>query len=105
MAISEKRYVAEFLDREGNAFKFDDIWCMLRYLEGQASRDKVQAYFVMDYNGQGWLEGVHAFYVKSPAFHSPMGSGLIALRDRAQAEDYSRKFKGQILTFDVLGRP
>jgi copper chaperone NosL len=28
MAISERRYAAEFLNRDGDAFKFDDVGCL-----------------------------------------------------------------------------
>ncbi len=31
MAISQNRYAAELVDRDGNVWKFDDIGCMVRY--------------------------------------------------------------------------
>jgi hypothetical protein len=33
-----------------------------------------------------------------------MGSGLIALANRADAEEYSQRYQGRILTFEDLER-
>lgn len=105
MVISEKRYAAQFVDGEGNAFKFDDIGCVMRYLETQTPKRMVQACFVMDYSGGGWLDAKQAHHVKANGFQSPMSGGLIALRARPQAEEYARKFNGKSLTFEDLGKP
>ena len=104
MAISEKRYAAELVDREGNLFKFDDIGCMARFARDRNLEGKAAAYFVVDYEQRDWLSGEQANYVKSEAIHSPMGGGLIAFRDRTRAEEYAPKVKGQVLTFEDLRR-
>jgi len=102
MAISEKRYVAEFIDREGMVFKFDDIGCMVRFVNQRDLKDKIAVYFVTDYDNPNWLDAEHSSYVKSEAIPSPMASGLIAFKDRLRAEEFSRKYRGQVLTFDDL---
>lgn len=102
MAISEKRLAAEFIDSEGNAVKFDDFGCMMQYLAKQGSKQKVQAHYVMDYSQLRWISGEQAIYVKSNAIHTPMGSGIIAFRDRSQADKHARKFQGKVLTFGEL---
>ena len=104
MAISQKRYAAEFIDREGTAVKFDDIGCMFRFVKARALKDSVEAWFVMDYRAQHWMPAENATYVRSAALPSPMGSGLIALENRAYAEEYSQKYRGKILTFEDLGK-
>jgi len=104
MAISQKKYAAEFVDNDGTVFKFDDIGCMFRFIKQRSQRDKVEAWFVMDYRTQQWLAAENATYVKSASLPSPMGSGLIALAKPADAEEYSQKYQGRILTFDDLGK-
>jgi len=105
MAISEKRYAAEVVEREGNLSKFDDIGCMLRFVHDRNLEGKAAAYFVVDYEQRDWLSGEDAYYVKSEAIHSPMGGGLIAFKDRTRADDHASKVKGQVLTFeDIRGK-
>jgi copper chaperone NosL len=102
MAISQKKYAAEIVDKDGTAFKFDDLGCMLRFVRQRALKGKVEAWFVLDYRTQQWLQAENATYVGSASIPSPMGSGLIALKNRADAEEYSQKYHGRILTFVEL---
>lgn len=105
MAISEKRYAAEIVDREGNLFKFDDIGCMLRFARDHNLEGKAAAYFVVDFEQRNWLEGEQAYYVKSEAIHSPMAGGLAAFGDRAKAEEYAAKLGGKLLNFNDVSNP
>jgi len=105
MAISQKKYAAEIVDKDGTVFKFDDVGCMFRFVRQRALKDKVEAWFVMDYRTQHWLQAENATYVRSESIPSPMGSGLIALESRADAEEYSQKVHGRILTFGELWAP
>ena len=102
MAISQKKYAAEIVDKDGTVFKFDDLGCMLRFVGQRARKDKVEAWFVMDYRTQHWLQAENATYVRSESIPSPMGSGLIALENRVDAEEYSQRYHGRIVTFDEL---
>jgi copper chaperone NosL len=102
MAISERRYAAEFADREGAIVKFDDIRCMIRFVQEHNLRDKAAAYFVMDYEKRIWLSAEKAYYVKSKELPSPMVSGLAAFQERAKAEELSSKLHGEMLTFQDL---
>ena len=50
MAISEHRYAAQFLDSEGQAFKFDDIGCLVNFMERNNIDGKTVARFAMDFD-------------------------------------------------------
>jgi copper chaperone NosL len=102
MAISEKRYAAEMADIDGNVMKFDNIDCMIRYVSGNDLKDKAAAWFVMDSNGEKWLDARQAFLVKSASIPGPMGSGILAGKDRAMADELAKRFSGQVLHFDNL---
>jgi len=102
MAISEKRYAAEMTDREGNVIKFDNIDCMVRYAAAHGLKDKAAAWFVMDSDGKEWLDAHQAFLVKSTSIPGPMGSGVLAVRDSAAADDLAHRFSGQVLRFEDL---
>ncbi len=104
MAISQPRYAAQVVDKEGNQHKFDDIGCMLRFIREHKMKDSGAAFFVMDYvGGKDWLDARTAVFVKSDAIASPMASGLAAFRDQAAAKEFADKNKGQVWRFEQLG--
>lgn len=90
MAISERPFAAELIDNDGEAHKFDDIGCMLRYKE--ASGKPFQATFVTDYESRMWMRAEDAYFVRSTSIKTPMGSGLIAYATAAKAGDDSVRF-------------
>ncbi|HLG16245.1 MAG TPA: nitrous oxide reductase accessory protein NosL [Blastocatellia bacterium] len=104
MAISEKRYAAEVIDNDGQAFKFDDITCMTSYANFDGRREKLAAYFVIDFNAPEWIKAEEAHYVKSLQFRTPMSGGIVAFKDQTEAEEAAARFQGTALTFDQLTR-
>lgn len=95
MAISQPQYAAEAVDKEGNAYKFDDIGCMFRYLRDHALPQR--RLYVMDYVNRQWLEAERAVFVRSEAIRSPMNGGLVAFRDQSAAQQFSKNSSGQIV--------
>jgi copper chaperone NosL len=102
MAISQSRYAAELIDRDGDVRKFDDIGCMVRYTQDNHLDPRQQNYFVMDYGSRHWLEAARAFYVRSEAIPSPMSGGIVAFPDRSQASQFARGIDGALMTFEEL---
>jgi copper chaperone NosL len=100
MAISEKQYAAEFLDRDGDAHKFDDIGCMANYIVEKKAGDSIAAIYVMDFDSKHWLKAEEASLVASPNFHTPMGGGMVAFKDRSRAEATAAAKEGRQITFD-----
>lgn len=100
MAVSEMRYAAEIVDRDEIAYKFDDIGCMLRFL--REHKINGAAVFVRDYDGSGWMSAYQAQYVRSDAIPSPMGGHMIALKHKAAAEEYAKRFQGTVLDWGKL---
>ena len=102
MAISEKQYAAEFLNRDGDASKFDDIGCLASYLKAKQSRGDVAAYFVVDYDTRQWVKAEQAYFVKSEEFKTPMSGRLVAFKDRSKAEEAAAKYRGKLLGFNEV---
>jgi copper chaperone NosL len=102
MAISQAGYTAQFIDKDGTAFQFDDIGCMIRFTRENSRRDTVAEFFVMDHNDKRWLSASQAIFVKSEQTASPMASGLTAFGEAARAQNFAAKSKGRILHFDDL---
>jgi copper chaperone NosL len=95
MAISEKRFAAEFIDRDGQAFKFDDISCMVDYIKSRQRRDAIAATYLMDFDSRQWIKAETAYCVQSAEIKTPMRGGIIAFKDAASAASAAEKYHGQ----------
>ena len=102
MAISEKQYAAELIDSEGQAFKFDDIGCMVNFVKKRKDSAKTAAYFVMDFENREWVKAENAYYVRSSELTTPMNGGIIAFKDQSRAQAAADKYHGTLLRFDEI---
>jgi copper chaperone NosL len=104
MAISEKQYAAEFLNRDGDVFKFDDIGCMANYIAEKKAGDSIAAYYVVDFDSKQWLKAEGSSLIASTNFHTPMGGGMVAFKDQSRAEAAATANQGRQISFaEALG--
>lgn len=104
MAISEKRFAAEFITRDGDALKFDDIGCMRDYIKEKRIEESIGAWYVSDYESGTWLNARAASFVKSDQFKTPMGGGIVALKLSSRAAVLAQENNTTVLTFDEVLR-
>lgn len=102
MAISQKRFAAEFFDFQGNCFKFDDIGCLIHYVRMVKGREGAKAFYVNDYQSREWLEARKARFVYAASLNTPMSSHLAAFESGEEAREWARQHEGQVLTFEEL---
>ncbi len=100
MAISERNFAAEFLDRQGNARKFDSLNCLIRYLKARGGREQAAAIFVMDFGGKEWVRAEAARFVQSEKIQGPMGAGVAAFKESARAQEMAGRYGGAVVPFD-----
>jgi copper chaperone NosL len=88
MTIVDKRFGAEFLTGKGKVFKFDDVNCMVEFIErGPYANDSAARRFIVAFNGSGELvEAEHLVFVKHKDLRTPMRSHVAAFRDRDSAQ-------------------
>lgn len=103
MAISQRQFASEVLDTGENAAKFDDIGCLLRYLG--STEQKPAAVFVVDHGNRQWVDANQAFFVRGSKVATPMNGGILAFRQRADAEAAVRQYGGSVLPFGQLTQP
>lgn len=105
MIISDERFAAglvvELTPGEYEHRVFDDIGGMLAYQMENGDLEIVK-YYVHDYNSREWLDAKNAFFVWSEAIHTPMGFGLAACAQRAEAEALAQEWNGALFTFSDL---
>ncbi len=102
MAISEKRYAAEFLTEDGMAYKFDDTACLVSAMKDRRGRGDIAVVYVVDHSTRQWLTADSAWFVRSPELKTPMGSGIVAFGDRAAADAAAAHYQGEILRFNDI---
>ena len=99
MAVSERRYAGELIDSEGQAFKFDDIGCMVNFIKNKKSSTNILAYFVMDFEERQWIKADDAYYVRSSELTTPMNGGIIAFRNQPNAQEAVARYHGKLVRF------
>ena len=101
MAVSERRFAAEVVTGEGRVEVFDEIGCLVEWLEGNG-RPAEAGTFVVDYGTGEWLAAEGAAYVRSPELTTPMGHGIAAFRDRGAAEAARRELGGEVVGWEEV---
>ena len=83
MVIGDARFAAAA--RQGSTVRrFDDIGCLIRH-SGEALASRSARGFVHDVDAETWLDAPGAWYVRTPAIHTPMNYGIAAYADAGGA--------------------
>jgi copper chaperone NosL len=88
MTIVDKRFGAEFVTGKGKVFKFDDVNCMVEFIEREPhAEDTAAMRFIVTFNEGGSLaEADNLVYVKQENLRTPMRSHVAAFRDKEAAQ-------------------
>jgi len=97
MLINDKKYAAAVTLQNGEEKRFDDIGCMLAYM--QNNKKDIKYYWVYDFISDNPIPAEDAFFVRSKQEVTPMGSGIIAFNLKNDAEKYVGKGDSTILKF------
>jgi copper chaperone NosL len=100
MIISEARYASAYRLTNGGQKSFDDIGDMVAHY--RASDDEVAVFWVHDFNSLEWIRANEAHFVESEEISTPMGHGLAAFLNEAEAAAVARDLIGTVVTFDDL---
>jgi copper chaperone NosL len=103
MIISDPRFASAYAyEIETGRFEslaFDDIGDMLNHAQ-QHPENKVVNWWVHDYYSEEWTDATTAFYVASENIQTPMGHGMAALAQQADAEKLAQETSGEVLDWD-----
>ncbi|MCL4834769.1 MAG: nitrous oxide reductase accessory protein NosL [Caldilineaceae bacterium] len=103
MIISDDRFAAALtLEKAANDYEqllFDDAGEMFAYVAEDNGQSKIASWFVHDYNSREWLAGEVAWYVLADSLRTPMGFGIAALAQEAEARALAMEWGGEVLTF------
>jgi copper chaperone NosL len=102
MIINEYKYAASLWLENGQSKRFDDIGCMIDFLN--KNKNKVKAYWVNDFQTKEPLHAENAFFVDSDSIITPMGFGIVAFKSKAEAEKFAEKNKAEVASFSKLSQ-
>lgn len=103
MPIRDPRFACEVIYRDGSVVKTDEVGEMFENLPGMASNPEIAAVFVHDYYTGEWIDGREAYYVRGGEVFTPMGYGVVAFKNRNDAERFLNERDGkEILSFTEM---
>jgi copper chaperone NosL len=99
MVITEPQFAAQALNSKGKAFKFDAVECLASWVaSGEGSELELHSLWVADHEEPSrWLRVEEARFLRSDAVHTPMGAGVVALRDERAAREHLEARGGELL--------
>ncbi len=107
MVITEPQFAAQALNSKGRAFKFDAVECLANWVvTGEGAEIELHSLWVADHEEpNSWLRVEQARFLRTDAVHTPMGAGVVALRDGQAAREQQQMRGGEILDWNgVLAR-
>lgn len=95
MQIADGRFGAEIITTKGRVYKFDDVFCLKKYLKDNPTME-VENFFINDYSKDNELiDATTAFYSMGGSINSPMHGNIIATASEENADKFSAEFQSQ----------
>jgi copper chaperone NosL len=104
MTLMDKRFGAEIVTTKGKVYKFDDVNCMVNFLNaGELTDRDVKHSLVVDFaNPEKLIETRHAFFLRSENIKSPMASHVAAFETEVDFKANKNELKGIYLVWGEL---
>lgn len=103
MTIMDKKFGGEVITEKGKIYRFDDIRCIVDFLNAGSADKVTSSVYFLDYNGSGQLvKSDSAFLMKSEMLRSPMGGNTAAFRDATAHQSALTKLNGSSVKWQDL---
>lgn len=102
MSVANEDYATEVVLTDGKIMTFDDIGCMMDYIQSYHNADNPIAKSYV-YAASNWVELEQAWFAYHQDFWTPMANGVLAFPNKEHAEQYvAQEGKGNVLSFPDL---
>ncbi|AWL09662.1 hypothetical protein HME7025_01810 [Aquirufa nivalisilvae] len=102
MGISDIRFAAAILTKQGKTLPFDDLKCLLNYLQIN-KETAVQDIYVSNFSGKHELVlATQAYYISSPSLGSPMTGNMAAFNDKNELVKNNQALAGEEKTWESI---
>ena len=104
MTIMEPQYGAEIITLKGRVFKFDDIHCIVNYINKDKIKESdIKQIVFVDYNNRDvFVEAANASFVTSPQLKSPMNSNTAAFATTEAAQQTAARVNGTVMNWNTV---
>jgi len=104
MTLMDKKFGAEIVTTKGKVYKFDDVNCMINFINsGYLEDETIEHKLIVDYTQPGKLiRAEKAYYLKSDEIRSPMASGVAAFETEVTMLKHKPELKAIILDWGEL---
>lgn len=88
MTIMEPQFAGELITKKGKVFKFDDVSCMVKYVNLENQPEAEYAFILInDYTHKDFVNVAEAHFVHDENIKSPMGGQTIAFKEKLSANN------------------
>ncbi len=104
MAITDAKYGGELVTRKGKIYKFDDMHCILSFLQSKIIDGKeIKDIYLVDFAGDHSLvKAGESFLLQSEAIRGPMNGNVIAFKNIDSMKGMALQLKAAALSWDKL---
>jgi len=106
MTITDPKYGAEILTKKGKVYKFDDVHCLLSFLQSKTLEDtQVKDIYLVDYTGTHSLIKVDESYLlQGDEIRGPMNGNIIAFKDKDSMKNLASQLKAVAISWQQLNK-
>ena len=102
MQIADGKFGSEIITTKGRVYKFDDVFCLKKYLKDNPTTE-VKNYYINDYSqGNELIDATTAFYSKGGSINSPMQGNVIATKSIEDATKFASEFQSTSTTWSEI---
>lgn len=102
MTIVDKQHASQLVNKNGKAYNFDAIECMLHYSEENKGTE-YELCLINDFTKPGELINARsATYLISPEISSPMGANLSGFDSEVAAREAKNKYNGELYNWETI---
>ena len=104
MTLMDNKFGAEVVTTKGKVYKFDDMNCMINFVNSGYIEEQDIAYrLAIDFaNPEKLIDAKDAHYVKSGTIRSPMASEIAAFSKKEDLDKMNKEWKGILLSWGEL---
>ncbi|WP_338651937.1 nitrous oxide reductase accessory protein NosL [Lysinibacillus sp. Y5S-8] len=102
MSIVHNEYAGQIVLKNGDYEIFDDIGCLMEYLELNGE-DEVGAAYIKNKANNEWIDIYKATFVYNKEYWTPMNYGVLAFATKDEAQKWmTNEGDGQLLAYQDL---
>jgi copper chaperone NosL len=104
MTLMDKKFGAEVLTQKGKVFKFDDVNCLVNFLNTKELKSTdIAQILIVDFKKTKELILVEKlFFLNSPKLRTPMSSDVAAFSSEKDLTEAQNQFKGEKLNWEQV---